>query len=146
MVLTRCPDPDGALWQLKIEKGLDSEQGGHQEKEAAKSCSELEDVYEHNVCRGMKGGCSFSLVGGSTLNEDIKQTVKDSAWVSTAVKQESSDLRHYCRFKVALAACPNACTQPQIKDIGIIAIVYPERLEQIATDVGGVKRYARRKR
>jgi anaerobic sulfite reductase subunit C len=128
VVLTRCPDPDGALWQLKIEEGLDSEQGGQQEKEAAKSCSELGDVYEHKVCRGMKGGCPFSLVGVSALSEDIKQMVKDSAWVSTAVKQESSDLGHYCRFKVTLAACPNACTQPQIKDIGIIANVIPRRI------------------
>ncbi len=137
VVLTRCPDPDGALWQLKIEEGLDSEQGGQQEKEAAKSCSELGDVYEHKVCRGMKGGCPFSLVGDSALSEDIKRAVKDSAWVGTAVKQESTDLRHYCRFKVALAACPNACTQPQIKDIGIIAICVPG---EIGADCDGCGR------
>ncbi len=31
------------------------------------------------------------------------------------------------RLKVAVCACPNGCTQPQIKDIGLVAHAYPAR-------------------
>ena len=38
-------------------------------------------------------------------------------------------MRLHRRFRVAVAGCPNGCSRPHIVDIGIIAAVYPERLD-----------------
>ncbi|RLC23095.1 MAG: sulfite reductase, partial [Deltaproteobacteria bacterium] len=37
----------------------------------------------------------------------------------------SGPLKFHHEFRVALADCPNACSQPQIKDVGIIGAVKP---------------------
>ena len=62
--------------------------------------------------------------------------MKDSAWLSTAAKRQNNDMRHYNQLKVALAACPNACTHPQVKDIGIIANVMPRRIRSSCNGCG----------
>jgi anaerobic sulfite reductase subunit C len=36
------------------------------------------------------------------------------------------DLKFHHEFRVSLADCPNACSQPQIKDVGIIGAAVPE--------------------
>jgi dissimilatory sulfite reductase (desulfoviridin) alpha/beta subunit len=43
------------------------------------------------------------------------------------------DLKFHHEFRVALADCPNACSQPQIKDIGIIGACSPELTAEACT-------------
>ena len=50
-------------------------------------------------------------------NEDLLSFLKESV---------SGDLKPHHEFRVTVADCPNACSQPQIKDIGIIGVCIPE--------------------
>jgi dissimilatory sulfite reductase (desulfoviridin) alpha/beta subunit len=43
------------------------------------------------------------------------------------------DIKFHHEFKVTLAECPNACSQPQIKDIGIIGAVVPTATKEECT-------------
>ncbi len=127
-VLTRCPDPHGALWQLKLANDSDIEAATSAAGQRRYRYGKASSCDEVSACRGMERNCPFSLVGDSALSENIKQGVKNSAWLSTEAKRQNNDMKHYYRLKVALAACPNACTQPQVKDIGIIANVMPRQI------------------
>lgn len=102
----------------------------------SKSGSEGVDVYEFNACRGAKGGCPFGLVSHSLLYEDINRLVRESVWPETAVMLKRDKSSHYLRLKIALAACPNACTRPQIKDIGLIANLVPKRIGESCNGCG----------
>lgn len=46
------------------------------------------------------------------------------------------DLKFHHEFRVTVSDCPNACSQPQIKDIGIIGARRPERSEVKCTACG----------
>ena len=125
VVLTRCPDPHGALWQLRLADDSDIEVVTSAAVEKGDRACKASDCYEVNACYGIEGSCSFSLVGRPGLSEDIVQVVKKSAWGQAEANRKVSESLHYKQLRVALAACPNACTQPQIKDIGIIANCVP---------------------
>ena len=86
-----------------------------------------EIICELQVCRGIEGPCSFTLVDGPQLRRKIKQSVKFLS-VSEANQISKADCSPHKRLRFALAACPNACTQPQIKDIGIIARLFPSEV------------------
>lgn len=94
---------------------------------------EQEKTYELNLCRGMEGRCSFGLTNGARLGKEIGQLLGDSAAMQ-GYKAAGDGVLPHKRVKIALAACPNACTQPQIKDIGIIARLFPT---EIGTDCNG---------
>jgi dissimilatory sulfite reductase (desulfoviridin) alpha/beta subunit len=42
-------------------------------------------------------------------------------------------LKHHHEFKVAIAGCPNACSRPQIEDIGILGAVLPKVVDRPCT-------------
>jgi len=45
----------------------------------------------------------------------------------------SGPLKFHHEFRVAIADCPNACSQPQIRDIGIIGACLPQVTDQACT-------------
>ncbi|MBM4025106.1 MAG: TIGR04076 family protein [Planctomycetes bacterium] len=76
-VLTRCPDPQGALWQLQVEgeapdaeriEALATSKRGHW------------DGYQFHPCRGFQGACPFSLVKDPSLVCRMDLAVRASAW------------------------------------------------------------------
>ena len=93
-------------------------------------CSkEIVDRYEVHACRGLQGDCPFALWRDAALVRTVEDLVRDSIWCRCAApSSHDSVLRPHRRFKIALAACPNACTLPQIRDVGIIARWKPQRI------------------
>lgn len=83
-------------------------------------------IHEHpcgiKFCRGTAGGCPNSLVNGKPAIEAIESIVAEAGAAQQRKEQTGS---HHPGLRVALAACPNACTEPQTKDVGIIAIRIP---------------------
>jgi len=100
----------------------------------------LPPTSEITACRGAAGECPHSLASMASLQDELARVVAESRWdgfLRAAVK--GPILPHY-RLKIALAACPNACTQPQIKDIGIIASVRPRMVSDDCTGCGECER------
>ena len=58
--------------------------------------------------------------------ENIESLLRQEDLLGFLKEQVKDDLKFHHEFRVTLADCPNACSQPQIKDIGIIGACSPE--------------------
>ncbi len=79
--------------------------------------------YQINACFG-SGGCP-NRITLSTLIVDIENLLKKENLLGFLRNQLKSDLKFHHEFRVSVSDCPNACSQPQIKDIGIIGAKLP---------------------
>ncbi|WP_300457985.1 4Fe-4S dicluster domain-containing protein [Desulfobacula sp.] len=80
--------------------------------------------YEVMTCFG-GAGCPNTANACARLAADIENIFEQAnilAFLKAHVKQ---DVKFHHEFRVALADCPNACSRPQIVDIGIIGSVLP---------------------
>jgi len=123
-VLTRCPDPEGALWELRVEEPSDTKPA---DAEPAKVASAPPDrpTYQVDACRASEEECRFALAALSPLYAQVDTAIRESGWDQFLRGKVSGRPLSHQQLKVALAACPNCCTQPQIKDVGIIASLSP---------------------
>lgn len=70
------------------------------------------------VCRGATG-CPHAVIGRD-ISEEIGAVMARSGWgafLAAGVKP----IRHHHQFRLAVASCPNGCSQPHIADFGLIA-------------------------
>jgi dissimilatory sulfite reductase (desulfoviridin) alpha/beta subunit len=75
--------------------------------------------YEIRVCASSVG-CPFAIINAETIKQKLLPLIEASnliAWLETRIK--GAVLSHH-RFKIAIAGCPNACSEPQTKDFGLI--------------------------
>ena len=89
-----------------------------------------------DVCRGEQAGCPFTITPLSELREQLTRTLNECGWREFLERSVTGPLLHHHRLKVAVAGCPNACSQPQIKDIGIIASLRPLAVTEDCTGCG----------
>jgi anaerobic sulfite reductase subunit C len=104
---------------------------------------EAADSYELQPCRGPEGTCPFALTKDPLLAHRIDLAVRASAWWQRFNSDHGKARPHHARFRVALATCPNACTMPQIRDIGIIATVTPQAIRPECDGCGCCERTCR---
>ncbi|MCD6261694.1 MAG: hypothetical protein J7J52_01550 [Deltaproteobacteria bacterium] len=81
--------------------------------------------YRIETCFG-QDGCPNRAAEGDHLVaqlEDIFKKENLRAFLSERVKRK---LKPHNKIRIAIADSPNACSQPQIKDIGIIGTSIPE--------------------
>lgn len=81
--------------------------------------------YQLDTCFG-PSGCPNRIVAGDGLLERIEHLLQEADLLSFLKSRGIRDLKFHHEFRVTLADCPNACSQPQIKDIGIIAAARPQ--------------------
>jgi anaerobic sulfite reductase subunit C len=76
--------------------------------------------YQVHPCAGAVG-CPRSLIPVREMAEQLTQELADSGF-SEFLEQglAGRPLLSHHRFQVAVAGCPNACSQPQIRDFGVI--------------------------
>lgn len=88
--------------------------------------------YQLDTCFG-PGGCPNRAYGGEDLLKRIESLLKEEDLLSFLKKTVKGDLKFHHEFRIAFSDCPNACSQPQIKDIGIIGAVLPAITEEKCT-------------
>jgi anaerobic sulfite reductase subunit C len=71
------------------------------------------------------GGCPNRILESESLLEKIERLFLQADILTFLKKTVTGDLKFHHDFRVTLAECPNACSQPQIKDIGIIGAAPP---------------------
>ncbi len=87
-----------------------------------------------DACSG-NGVCSNRAhgTGNDTINqlfEKIRDLLEKEDLGDFLKKPVNGPLRPHHVFRVSLSDCPNACSQPQIKDIGILAAAVPMLTEK----------------
>ncbi len=90
------------------------------------------EIKGHDVSACFGGeGCRNSVAPSSKqLIKDI-ETVMETAGILSFLKSEvAGDLKFHHEFRVSISDCPNACSRPQITDIGIIAAALPQITEE----------------
>ena len=80
--------------------------------------------YRIDTCFG-KNGCPKRTCIGDGLMERVEAFMKGEDLLGFLKQQVKGDLKFHHEFRITLADCPNACSQPQIKDIGIIGALTP---------------------
>jgi dissimilatory sulfite reductase (desulfoviridin) alpha/beta subunit len=85
--------------------------------------------YQLDACFG-PSGCPNAIQSSQGLVERIKPILQQADFLEFLKSKGIEDLKFHHEFRVTVAECPNACSQPQIKDIGIIAASRPAHSEE----------------
>lgn len=80
--------------------------------------------YQLDACFG-PGGCPYRACPADSLLEKIEALLQKEDLLGFLKQQVAEDLKFHHEFRITVAECPNACSQPQIKDIGIISACTP---------------------
>jgi dissimilatory sulfite reductase (desulfoviridin) alpha/beta subunit len=72
------------------------------------------------------GGCPNRTIETENLISRIEQIFESENLLGFLKTQVKEPLKFHHEFRVTIADCPNACSQPQIKDIGIIGATLPK--------------------
>ena len=92
------------------------------EKVSAKNAfqtSKIDCAYVVKVCRGTNG-CPNTVFQGTEIVDGIENVLKKSEFDAFIQSRIQGSLKPHHLFKVTIACCPNACSQPQIADFGIV--------------------------
>lgn len=80
--------------------------------------------YDVSVCFG-GSGCPNAAFSTANLAAQIEKILKKADILLFLKASVKTDLKFHHEFRVVLSDCPNACSRPQIADIGIIGAVQP---------------------
>ncbi|NDY71855.1 sulfite reductase [Desulfobacter hydrogenophilus] len=86
--------------------------------------------YQIEACFGQEG-CPNSCVEKDTLTARLEALLLSEDLLGFLQESVPGKLRFHHEFRISVSHCPNACSQPQIKDIGIIAAIYPRAKETL---------------
>lgn len=89
--------------------------------------------YRIEACFG-SSGCPNRAIAGDQLIARIEKRLQEADLLGFLKQSVKGDLKYHHEFRVSLANCPNACSQPQIRDIGIIGAVVPESGDAFCTN------------
>jgi dissimilatory sulfite reductase (desulfoviridin) alpha/beta subunit len=91
--------------------------------------------YQLDTCFG-PSGCPNRAVISESLLARVETVLKAADLLSFLKSRVRGDLKFHHEFRATLAECPNACSQPQIKDIGIIGAAVPETTNEACSQCG----------
>ncbi len=103
-----------------------------QEKFLRKKNHEIKG-YQVNRCFG-SSGCPNRAIISDDLFEKIDAIFQEADLLQFLKGSVAGGLKFHHEFRVSLADCPNACSQPQIKDIGIIGAAGPSITDSECTE------------
>jgi anaerobic sulfite reductase subunit C len=75
---------------------------------------------EIKVCGGA-AGCPLSLADVLEARDRVAHALAESGAAAVVRSKAQGPLLAHHRFRVSISGCPNACSQPQIADVGLIA-------------------------
>ena len=91
--------------------------------------------YTLEICFG-GSGCQNAVVVSAELVSRLEELLDRADLLSFLRRHLGEKLKLHHQFRVTLADCPNSCSQPQIKDIGIIGEVEVQCEPQECTGCG----------
>lgn len=80
--------------------------------------------YEAERCFG-SSGCPNSANSCESVLEKAEKILEEADILSFLKQHVKDELKYHHEFRLSCADCPNCCSQPQIKDFGVIGVVKP---------------------
>ncbi len=81
--------------------------------------------YQVETCFG-PGGCPNRAVENADMADRIERLLASSDLASFLKERVNGSLKMHHEFRVSISDCPNACSRPQIVDVGLIGASEPE--------------------
>jgi dissimilatory sulfite reductase (desulfoviridin) alpha/beta subunit len=91
--------------------------------------------YQLDSCFG-PSGCPNRALASEHLVQRIQELLDEADLLGFLKKTVRGKLRFHQELRIAVADCPNACSQPQIKDIGVIGACHPRITANECTGCG----------
>lgn len=110
-------------------------------KEANKGVDEFAS-YRVESCLGSRG-CSNRVVCGAGPAESIRTSLRTRDFKAFSQKIVPGALKRHHEFRVSISDCPNACSRPQIVDIGLIGACRPLVTKQACSQCGACEKTCR---
>ncbi|MEJ2717904.1 MAG: 4Fe-4S binding protein [Deltaproteobacteria bacterium] len=80
--------------------------------------------YQVEICFGT-GSCPNRAVADGELAKELEEMLEGKAIRSLLEKRVRGPLKLHHEFRVSVSDCPNACSRPQIVDVGLIGAQRP---------------------
>jgi anaerobic sulfite reductase subunit C len=100
--------------------------------------SRMEDEvkgYQVETCFG-PSGCPNRTVIDDQLTEKLETLLAGKDLRSFLKERVKGPLKIHHEFRLSVSDCPNACSRPQIVDIGLIGACLPEMTEEACSECG----------
>ncbi|MFW9991148.1 MAG: 4Fe-4S binding protein [Candidatus Odinarchaeota archaeon] len=85
---------------------------------------EIDNSFEIKLCDASRG-CRLSLYDVNSLADRIQEAILENGWPEFFHSRYKESILFHTKLKIAISGCPNACSEPQIRDIGLIAQQQP---------------------
>jgi len=91
--------------------------------------------YQIETCFG-ENECPNKIGSANKLVQRLEALLKQADILTLLRQRVKGDLKFHHEFRVTVAECPNACSQPQIRGVGIIAAARPAITGEECTGCG----------
>jgi len=91
--------------------------------------------FQVGICFGHRG-CANRAVCDTGLAEDMQVRLRSRNFKSFLEKIVPGDLKRHHEFRLSISDCPNACSCPQIVDVGLIGACRPVVTEEACSRCG----------
>jgi anaerobic sulfite reductase subunit C len=88
--------------------------------------------FQLETCFGPTG-CPNLAVAQDDLAQEVEQKVSHRNLKCFLKKKVKGPLKMHHEFRVSISDCPNACSRPQIVDLGLIGVCRPEISQEACT-------------
>src|SRR5208337_2538024 len=82
------------------------------------------------------GGCENRAAESDTLVDEVERLIERRNIAGFLKERVRGPLKMHHQFSICVADCPNACSRPQIVDIGIIGALRPRVMDQSCSGCG----------
>ncbi|WP_026476544.1 4Fe-4S binding protein [Alkaliphilus transvaalensis] len=79
---------------------------------------------EIKPCGGLKG-CPLTLFEDENVIRTLSKIIKQVGLEDLMASQNQGPMLYHKKFKAAISGCPNSCSQPQIRDLGVVGYARP---------------------
>ena len=81
--------------------------------------------YQVETCFG-PGGCPNRVVNSDGLPQNLEEELSKRKFKAFLRERVKGPLKMHHEFRISVSDCPNACSRPQIVDVGLIGACKPE--------------------
>lgn len=93
-------------------------------------------TYSVTRCKGIEQGCHYLIPDIPDPGSTLERILENSGWPELLLAATDDSPKPHQQVRMVLAGCPNACSRPQIADLGLIRAATPTINASACTDCG----------